>query len=84
MLKNDILFPKKQYGLSQAENVQILLLIHSRQFTIYNILFRVHGITNSAVNCCYFSCIVAIGGEEWEGGQGVVEICFKIIWHPRS
>lgn len=31
---------------AKQKNVQILLLIHSRQFVIYNIFFRVCEITN--------------------------------------
>lgn len=58
------------------KNVQILLLIHPRRFSIYNTLFRLHEITNSVVNCCYFSQMVVYSGGRmgtWAGG------CRKLI-----
>lgn len=67
---------------AEQKNVQIVLLIHSRQFVIYNIFFRVHEITNMVGKLLLF--LLFIRGEEWEHGQAVVESYLKMIWHPRS
>lgn len=49
---------------AKQKNVQILLLIHSKQLVIYNIFFRVCEITNSVGKPLLFLLCSCLPGEK--------------------
>lgn len=54
---------------AKQKNVQIPLLIHSRQFVIYNIFFRVCETTNLVCKLLLFLLFSCLPGEE-NGNMG--------------